>query len=70
MEKLDIDEIIRKNPHLDRESLDALRRYIQGAALGGKARYRLAPIGTRHVTVAAPDPIHRRTRRTKSYPRF
>ena len=68
MDNLDLDEIIRKNPHLDRESLEALRKYFQEITPSVKTRYRLAPIGTHRATVGVPAPVHRTARRTKSYP--
>lgn len=70
MDSLDLDEVIRKNPHLDRESLDALRQYIQRVAPSQDTRYRLAPIGDRRATVGAPDRTRERPTLVRSYPRF
>ena len=58
MEKIDFEKIVEKNPHLDRDSLEALRKYLQTISTGRRTRYRLAPIGTRRATVAAPNPKH------------
>ena len=70
MEKLDIDEIIRKNPHLDRESLEALRKYLQKVTPAEKTRYRLAPLGTRRVIANSPDQVPEKPKRLRSYPGF
>ncbi len=69
MNQLDIDDIIRKNPHLDREALDALRRILDEVAPSGKTRYRLAPFGTHRATIGMPDSIDR-PRRLRSSPGF
>ena len=57
MDKLDLDEIVCKNPHLDRASLDALLKYLKEVAPAEKPRYRLAPIGTHRATIGMPDPV-------------
>lgn len=58
MNKIDLDEIIRKNPRLDREALDALRKYLNEVAPSGKTRYRLAPFGTHRATIGMSDYTH------------
>ena len=70
MDQLDIEEIVRKNPHLDLETLDALRKSLHGIRRRPKPRYRLAPVGTHRVTVGMPDPTPKKTRHIKSYPGF
>ena len=52
MDQLDIEEIVRKNPHLDLETLDALRKSLHGIRRRPKPRYRLAPVGTHRVRSA------------------
>ena len=69
MEKVDIDDIMRKNPHLDRQSLDALRKSLQELVSDAKRSYRLAPTGTHRVIIGEPDTIHEATKH-KSYPGF
>ncbi len=70
MDKPDINEIISKNPHLDRDSLDALQKYIEEIAPHLKTRYRLAPLGTHRATIGLPDPATGETKRERSYPGF
>ena len=70
MDKIDIQEIARKNPHLDLETLDALRRSLRGIRRRPKPRYRLAPMGTHRVTIGVPDPTPDKTKHIKSYPGF
>ena len=70
MDKLDLDEIIHKNPHVDRKSLDALRKYLKDANLNTKDRYRLAPLGAHRATIGMPDPLPTKPKHTRSYPGF
>ena len=70
MEKIDLDEIIRHNPHLNRKSLEALQKSLQELTAGVETHYRLAPIGTHRATVGEPDAAHKETTRIKSYPGF
>ena len=69
MDKLDIEEIVRKNPQLDLDALNALRESLHRVKRP-KPRYRLAPIGTHRVTIGVPNPAPNRTRQAKSYPGF
>ena len=70
MDRLDLDAIIRKNPHLDRESVEAFVEYLREVAPAGRARYRLAPLGTHRATIGMPDSSAEKTRPTRSYPGF
>ena len=70
MDKLDIEEIARKNPQLDLEALNALRESLHRIRRRPKPRYRLAPIGTHRVTIGVPNPAPTKTRQAKSYPGF
>ena len=69
MNNLDLDDIFRKNPHLDPDSLDALRRYLDEVPFW-KTRYRLAPYGSRRATTVTPDSAVQRSRHPRSYPGF
>ena len=70
MDKLDTEEIVRKNPQLDLEALNALRKSLHAIRRRPKPRYRLAPIGTHRVTIGAPVSAPRTTKHVKSYPGF
>jgi hypothetical protein len=70
MKDLDIDDIFRKNPKLDRDSLDALRKYLKNVAQPRRTRYRLAPFGTHRATTVLPDSATERSRYVKSNPGF
>ena len=70
MKQLDIDDILRKNPKLDRESLDALRMYLKRVAPRRKTRYRLAPFGTHRATTVLPDSATESPRYVRNYPGF
>ena len=71
MDKLDLDEIIRKNPHLDREALDDLRKYLEEVVPGRKTHYRLAPLGTYPVRIGMPDShVSHKPNRPRGYPGF
>ena len=70
MKKLAIDDIIRNNPHLDRESLDAMRTYLKDLPPRRKTRYRLAPYGTHRVTTTPRDADVDIPRYVRNYPRY
>ena len=70
MDKLDLDEIMSKNPNLDRESLDALRKYLKNVAPTRKTRYRLAPLGAHPATIGMPDPVPKKSTLIRGYPGF
>ncbi len=70
MDKLDIDEIFRKNPRLDRDSFEALHKYVNKLRPSDKPRYRLAPIGTHRARVGVPNSTAEKPRRIRNYPGF
>ena len=70
MSKINVDDIYSENPHLDRESLEALRKYLKEIRPGGRPRYRLAPVGTHRATIGAPDVATQKPRRVRNYPGF
>lgn len=70
MKKLDPDAIVRKNPHLDHASVDALKRFLVKVGPLVKTRYRLVPIGTHRVSVGMPDTPVGRPKRSRYYPGF
>ena len=70
MDQLDIEEIARKNPQLDLEALNTLRKSLHGIRRRPKPRYRLAPIGTHRVKIGMPDSAPKKTKHVKSYPGF
>ena len=70
MDKLDLEEIVRKNPQLDLEALNTLRESLHRIRRRPKPRYRLAPMGTHRVRIGVPNPAPSTTRQVNSYPGF
>ena len=71
MEQLDLDEIMRKNPHLDWEAFEGLQKSLKEFASDVKAHYRLAPTGTHRATIGEHNDVqYKETVRTKSRPGF
>ena len=70
MSKIDVDEIFRKNPHLDRDAFESLHKYLKGVGAYERTRYRLAPTGTRRVSIGMPIPSSEQPRRVRNHPGF
>ena len=70
MSKINVGEIFRKNPQLDRDSFEALQKYLKEIGAYERTRYRLAPTGTRRVSVGMPFPSVGEARRVRNYPGF
>ena len=62
MEQLNVEEIIRQNPHLSMTDLEEARELHQKLRpRHGRGRYRLVPIGYRRVTIGENDQTDSRT---------
>ena len=67
MEQIDIKEILRLNPQLNQQEIEALLKTLEEINSGQKGHYRLAPTGTHRASTSVPyaesgDIVHARGR--------
>ena len=69
MDNSDLDKIVEKNPHLDRETVEDLSKSMRKLAGDKRPSYRLAPFGTHRVTVSPPA-LPTRPTKSENHPGF